>query len=139
MYDFTESSNEELVISKGLNVKHKQEIQNKSEEIEILKSQLKNLNIESVSALDMLKLEKLKSQKFQKLYQVTKLTFRLQMVLFYYLKFHSTNIWLFRFFYCVFCLKQGWATSLVGRPDLLKHFLADHTKSKNPFAGHSIF
>jgi len=66
-----EGGNEELVMSKNLNVKHKQDIHNKSEEIENLKNQLKKVNTESVSTLDMLKVEKLKSQKFQKLYQLT--------------------------------------------------------------------
>ena len=59
-------------MSKDLNLKQKQELQNKSEEIENLKNQIKKLNTESLSTLDILKVEKLKSQKFQKLYQVNK-------------------------------------------------------------------
>jgi len=66
-----ESGNEELTISKDLNLKQKQELQNKNEEIENLKNQIKKLNTESLSTLDILKVEKLKSQKFQKLYQLT--------------------------------------------------------------------
>ena len=53
-------------------MKQKQELQNKNEEIENLKNQIKKLNTESLSTLDILKVEKLKSQKFQKLYQVNK-------------------------------------------------------------------
>ena len=36
-------------------------------------------------------------------------------------------------------LEQGWETSLVGGPDLLKIFVRGPDKKKKSFAGHSIF